>query len=46
MICALSCRSGSVFWSELQALTVRLQQAAPAGLPLGFWVLLQREIGA
>jgi transposase len=35
--------------AELQALTVRLQQAAPAGLPLGLgpmtWELLQREIG-
>lgn len=35
--------------TELQALTVRLQQAAPAGLPLGLgpmtWELLQREVG-
>jgi len=35
--------------AELQALTVRLQQAAPAGLPLGLgpmtWELLQREVG-
>lgn len=35
--------------AELQALTVRLQQAAPSGLPLGLgpmtWVLLQREVG-
>lgn len=35
--------------AELQALTVRLQQAAPPGLPLGLgpmtWELLQREIG-
>jgi transposase len=35
--------------AELQALTVRLQQAAPAGLPAGLgpmtWELLGREIG-
>ena len=35
--------------AELQSLTVRLQQAAPAGLPLGVgpmtWELLTREIG-
>lgn len=35
--------------AELQALTMRLQQAAPSGLPLGLgamtWELLQREIG-
>lgn len=35
--------------AELQALTVRLQQAAPAGLPSGLgpmtWELLSREIG-
>jgi len=35
--------------AELQALTVRLQQAAPAGLPLGLglmtWELLHREVG-
>lgn len=35
--------------AELQALTARLQQAAPAGLPLGLgpmtWELLQREVG-
>jgi transposase len=35
--------------TELQALTLRLQQAAPEGLPLGLgpmtWELLQREIG-
>jgi len=35
--------------AELQALTMRLQQAAPAGLPLGLgpmtWELLQREVG-
>jgi len=35
--------------AELQALTMRLQQAAPSGLPLGLgpmtWELLQREVG-
>jgi transposase len=35
--------------TELQALTSRLQQAAPAGLPLGLgpmtWELLHREVG-
>lgn len=35
--------------AELQSLTVRLQQAAPEGLPLGLgpmtWELLQREVG-
>lgn len=35
--------------AELQALTVRLQQAAPAGLPTGLgpmtWELLTREVG-
>lgn len=35
--------------AELQALTVRLQQAAPAGLPAGLgpmtWELLHREVG-
>jgi transposase len=35
--------------AELQSLTVRLQQAAPTGLPTGLgpmtWELLQREIG-
>jgi transposase len=35
--------------AELQALTIQLQQAAPAGLPLGLgpmtWELLTREVG-
>jgi transposase len=35
--------------AELQALTLRLQQAAPAGLPLGLgamtWELITREVG-